>query len=136
MDYMNYSDNFLDIINIVDSLTKKELLNICNGNFKDSPYVKYRKCLLIENNPVSFIEIYQLPNEEYNFIVLATKKEYRHKGYSCILYNKMISEFQNYEKYKFMWRVNKDNINSYNLALKLNFKKFNETDSKIELILK
>ena len=48
----------------------------------------------------------------------------------------MISEFQNPRHYKFMWRVNKDNIVSYNLALKLNFKKINETDTKIELINK
>lgn len=133
---MNYSEKFSDVMNIVNSLTNEELLNICNGNFKNSPYVKYRKCLLIDCNPVSFIEIYQLPNEKYNFIVLATKKEYRGKGYSNVLYNKMISEFQNPRHYKFMLRVNKDNIVSYNLALKLNFKKINETDTKIELINK
>lgn len=89
-------------MNIVNSLTNEELLNICNGDFKNRPYVKYRKCLLINCNPVSFIEIYQLPNEEYNFIVLATKKEYRGKGYANVLYNKMISEFQNPRHYKFM----------------------------------
>lgn len=31
---MNYSEKFLDVMNIGNSLTNEELLNICNGNFK------------------------------------------------------------------------------------------------------
>lgn len=58
---MNYSEKFSDVMNIVNSLNNKDLLNICNGDFKNSPFVKYRKVLLIDSNPVSFIKFYLFP---------------------------------------------------------------------------
>lgn len=48
-------------MNIVNSLNNKDLLYICNGDFKNSPFVKYRKVLLIDSNPVSFIKFYLFP---------------------------------------------------------------------------
>lgn len=58
---MNYSEKFSDVMNIVNSLNNKDLLYICNGDFKNSPFVKYRKVLLIDSNPVSFIKFYLFP---------------------------------------------------------------------------
>ena len=45
---MNYSEKILDVMNIVNSLTNEELLKICNGNFKNTPYVKYRLSIMFD----------------------------------------------------------------------------------------
>lgn len=131
---MKYSEQFDDILDVVKSLNKTELSFICNGNFKDSPYVKYRNCLLINNEPASFVEVYKWPYGKYNFIIIATKEKFRGNHYAEMLLNKMFLEFENKDDYQFMYRVDDNNINSYKLAIKLGFKVINKTDNKIELI--
>lgn len=127
---MNFSSDFKDVESVINRLSKDDLLHICNGTFKRSPYTKYRSCILIERECVGFVEVYNLPNEEYEFIVIAIVPEYRGKGYSYLLLDKMFKEYKN--KYPYLWRCDKDNLNSINLAKKYNFTLMNETNTKYE----
>ena len=129
---MKYSNDFKNVEDVVNKLSKKDLLHICNGSFKNSPYTKYRSCLIINNESVGFIEIYNLPGEEYEFIVIAINPDYRRKGYSQILLDKMFEEYKN--NYPYLWRCDKDNTKSIKLAVKNNFIKINETESKYEYL--
>ena len=131
---MMFSSDFNDVEFVVNSLSKEDLLHICNGTFKCSPYTKYRLCLIIDEKRVGFVEVYNLPDEEYEFIVIAISNEYRGKGYSYILLDKLFNEYKN--KYPYLWRCDKDNMKSINLANKYNFVKINETETKYEYLRK
>lgn len=130
----SFSSEFKDIKEIVNSLSNKELLYICNGNFVDSPYVKYRECIKIDNKSVGFIELYELEGEESLFITIVVKKEYRGMKLANILLDRMFNYYSDKKHYPFMWRADKENINSIKLAEKYNFKLVNETETKFEYI--
>ena len=131
---MMFSSDFNDVKFVVNNLSTEDLLHICNGTFKCSSYTKYRLCLIIDKRSVGFIEIYNLPGEEYEFIVIAISKEYRGKGYSSVLLDKLFNEYEN--KYPYLWRCDKDNFSSINLANKYNFVKISETETKYEFLKK
>lgn len=115
------------------TLPDKEKLYICSGEFKDSPYVKYRNCIIDKNDAVGFIEVYNLPGEKYEFIVLAINPKYRGNGISTELLDKMFNEYDN--KYDYMWRCDKENSISNIIAKKYNFELLNYTCSKNEYVL-
>ena len=127
---MKFSNDYEDVEKVAMKLSKKDLLHICNGSFKKSPYTKYRLCLIINNESIGFIEVYNLPDEKYEFIAIAINPKYRGRGYSNILLNKLFEEYDN--KYPYMWRCDKDNENSIYLAKKYNFILINETETKYE----
>lgn len=127
---MKFSNDYEDVEKVAMKLSKKDLLHICNGSLKKSPYTKYRLCLIINNESIGFIEVYNLPDEKYEFIVIAINPKYRGRGYSNILLNKLFEEYDN--KYPYMWRCDKDNENSIYLAKKYNFILINETETKYE----
>ena len=131
---MNFSNDFKDALKVAKELSEKDMKYICNGTYNDSPYTKYRLCLIVDNEPVGFSEIYNLPDEKYEFIVIAISPKYRNKGYSYILLDKLFKEYKN--KYPYMWRCDKDNYNSIHLAEKYNFKLINETKTKYEYVKK
>ena len=126
---MTFSNDFNDAKYVANTLSKKDLLHICNGNFNKSPYTKYRICLIIDE-PIGFVEVYNLPEEEYEFIVVAINPKYRKKGYAYILLDKMFKEYKC--KYPYLWRCDKDNFPSISLAKKYNFIMINETETKFE----
>ena len=132
---ISFSKDFKYVKNIVDTLSKKDLYKICNGNFKKSPYVKYREVILLNNDPASFIEVYTLPtmNKRDGVIVIATKDKYRNSGYANILVNRMKSKIKKVDR--LIWDVHMNNTNSRNLAKRNGF--FNDEedtckDKKIE----
>ena len=129
---MRFSNDFNDVKEVVNKISKKDLLYICNGTFKKSPYTKYRLCLIIDDKSIGFVEVYNLPGEEYEFIALAINPSYRGSGYSQILLDKMFKEYKN--KYPYLWRCDKDNHISIKLAEKNNFKVINETETKYEYL--
>ena len=92
---MKFSNDYEDVEKIVMKLSKKDLLHICNGSFKKSPYTKYILSLIINNESIGFIEVYNLPDEKYEFIVIAINPKYRGRGYSNILLNKLFEEYDN-----------------------------------------
>ena len=88
---MEFSNDFKIVKDVADKLSNDDLLHICNGTFEKSPYTKYRLCLVINNEGAGFVEIYNLPGEKYEFIVLAVNSKYRGNGYSQILLDKMFN---------------------------------------------
>lgn len=65
---IQYTSSFKDVKNIVDSLNKEDLNYICNGEFKNSPYIIYRNVLIYNNDPASFIDIYRLPEDRKSVV--------------------------------------------------------------------
>lgn len=116
---ISYSKSFDDVKNIVNSLSKKDIKKICHGEFLNSPYIIYREVLLIDKEPVSFIDVYKLPNmEEDGTIVIATKQNWRNLGYSTILINRMKDKL----KHKNLtWKTQKNNKSSIYLAKKMKY---------------
>lgn len=116
---ISYSYSFDDVKKIVNSLSKKDLNKICNGEFKNSPYVFYREVLLINKEPVSFIDVYKLPNmEEDGVIVIATKEKWRGVGLGTILVNRMKAKLKNKN---LVWKTQRNNDASIYLAKKMKF---------------
>lgn len=81
---------------------KKKKNYICNGEFKDSPYVIYREVLLDNNVPAAFIDIYHFNKKDPAVIVLATNELYRNKGYASRLLKRAIVWSK---KPKFLWNM-------------------------------
>lgn len=121
-DKISYSKSFNDVKNIVDTLPRKELLYICNGDFKNSPYVKYRKVIKENDDPVAFIDIYTLPdmNKDSGAVVIACKKKYRNKGYSSMLL-KSAKKWAKDNGINLIYSVKKVNVSSRNLGKKHGF---------------
>lgn len=136
-----YKNIFPDIKQIVDTLSHKELLYICGGEFRNSPNVIYRDISYVDGSPAAFIDVYYIPEthrqkiiDNQADIVFACKKEYRGKGLISKLIAKMLSEFSSnkkYTKYNLLWTVDNNNRASIELAKKFGFviqsKEKNET---------
>lgn len=113
-DEFEYSNSFTDVMKVVNSLPKNDLLRICNGRFKDSPYVIYREVLSVSGSPVAFIDVYKLPNmEEDGCIVLATNPKWRGKGLASILVERMKHAIGDKN---LIWKTQQDNHASLAIA--------------------
>lgn len=120
---MNFGDNFEDINKIFYSLDKKEQLFITDEDFEDKKLVKYRKVLYLENEPISFIELYVPKNfVREGYIVIGTKKEFRRMGYSRILVQKAEEELKELSYNKLYWIFKEENEISKNMAISLGYK--------------
>ena len=77
--------------------------------------------MMLNNEPVSFIEVYTLPNmdKDTGVIVIATKQEYRHNSYADILVGRMKKNIKGINV--LLWEVNSNNTNSISLAEKNQF---------------
>lgn len=137
----SYTNSFEDVKRIVNTLPKDELKLICNGSFKNSPYIVYREVLNIDNIPVAFIEIYNFNNSKSGIIVLACRygTKYRQKGYTTDLLKRAINwAALNKDIDKLIYPVKTNNSKSINLAHKFGFSHPEEDtcpDEKIELEL-
>lgn len=120
---MYITENFEDVLQIWNSLSEEEKLMICNTEFDNSPYVKYRRVLIKDDIPVSFLELYVLPHYPNSaYIVVATNPNYRNKGYSKILV-KMAEEYNLVSKkyLEFIWKTDLKNEKSKKVAKKLGY---------------
>lgn len=124
---MIISNEFSDVLEVWNSLSKNDKDLICTTNFSDSPLVKYRKVLKIDNIPVSFLELYSLPNDNENaYIVIGTNPNYRNLGYTKKLI--LLAEEDNLKMNlfkKFYWTTTVDNKISKHLAEKLGYVRIN-----------
>lgn len=120
---MNLKDNYEDALNIFNSLSKKERIFVANDVFDDNPFVVYRKVLKENDEPVSFLELYDIPEtKNAAYIVVATKEKYRKKGYI----EKLVLEAEEYNKKnkiyeKLIWNMRKGNDISAKVAQKLGY---------------
>ena len=121
---ISFSKEFKDVENIVETLSKKELNDLCNGTFKDSPYIIYRNVILTDSEPVAFVELYTLPDMEAKtaVICLACKPAYRNQGFTMVLVDEMIRWCKENEIEYLNWKVRKTgNLPSEKLAEKCGF---------------
>lgn len=121
---MYVSDNFEDVLQVWNSLSEEEKLMICNTEFDNSPYVKYRRVLIKDDIPVSFLELYVLPNYPNSaYVVVATNPNYRNKGYSKFLVRMAENDNIKTKKYsEFIWKTDSENKKSKCIAEKLGYK--------------
>ena len=128
---ITYSKSFKDVKNIVDSLSKKDLGQICNGDFKDSPYIIYRNVLMYNGDPAAFIDVYKLDDSTNNdgCIVIACKPKYRGKGFPTQLVNKLKND-KSFKWSHLIWECAKNNVASSTLAKKIGLELSNESDKK------
>lgn len=133
---ITYSKSFKDVKNIVDSLSKKDLGQICNGDFKDSPYIIYRNVLMYNGDPAAFIDVYKLDDSTNNdgCIVIACKPKYRGKGFPTQLVNKLKND-KSFKWSHLIWECAKNNVASSTLAKKIGLELSNESDKKYEYSL-
>lgn len=123
-----YRQLFPIIKTITDQLDRHDLLHICGGEFRDSPYVVYRDIYYIENKPVGFIDVYSF-DENNMYIVLAVLDKYRNMGIASTLVRKMEQSIDvNSIKY-LVWKTDKDNKGSQKLAMKLGYKLYRVTNT-------
>lgn len=133
---ITYSKSFKDVKNIVDSLPKKDLWQICNGDFKDPPYLIYRNVLICNGDPAAFIDVCKLDdsNNDDGFIVIACKPKYRRKGFPTQLVHKLKND-KSFKWSHLIWECAKNNVASSTLAKKIGLELSNETDKEYEYSL-
>ena len=120
---ISYSKDFKDVQKIVSNLSAKDKSLICNGEFKKSPYTKYREVILENNIPVSFIEVYELPsNPRIGYVVIATDSKYRHNGYSKILVSRFLKSKEANQLKRVVWKYHSGNDISLNFGKSMGFK--------------
>lgn len=114
--------NYDDTVKIYNSLTDVEKEYIDSDGFEKSPFVVCRKVLYINDLPISFIEIIEMPDYKNNgYVVAATRKEYRNKGFVKLLVKMAEQELNNITN--LIWLYDKENLSSEKTAISLNFEK-------------
>lgn len=114
--------NYDDTVKIYNSLTDVEKEYIDSDGFEESPFVVCRKVLYINDLPISFIEIIEMPDYKNNgYVVAATRKEYRNKGFVKLLVKMAEQELNNITN--LIWLYDKENLSSEKTAISLNFEK-------------
>lgn len=138
---ISYSNNFDDVLKVVNSLSEEDLHHICSGEFKNSPFVKYREVLKVNGEPAAFIDIYSIPSEmkaDEGVVVTATNPSFRGKGYAKVLASRMINHIKDTGIKTLYWETSKGNDASKAIAKSLGFIKseyINDDDDNYKLIL-
>ena len=135
---ISYSEKFEDVKEITDTLSKKDLLNICTGTFKNSPHVKYRKVCLMDNRPAAFVDIYSIPKEmESNeaVVVCACREEYRKMGLIKNCFNGAKRNLKTKGIDTIYWETTKSNEASIATAKSLGFKLHESNKNDVVYIL-
>ena len=124
-----YASRFDEVKSIVDNLDKKELNWICNGEFKDSPYVIYREIEYVKGYPAGFIDVYSLGGDEA-MIVLAVLPKYRKSGIASKLVTDMERRFNAHSIKWLIWKTDADNTKSQKLATELEYKLYKHSKTE------
>lgn len=130
----NISENFKDVLEVWNSLSKKEQRMIYKGEYDESPYVKYRRVIKDRDKSIAFLEIYSFPEDEKTgYIVVATNPNYRKKGYVKMLVT--LAEEENIKNFdRFLWQIDLKNQTSKEVSLKLGYNLISKKE--LEKILK
>ena len=96
---------------------------VCNGPFKNSPYVKVRI-----SNKYGFCELYNFDDSSTLIAVLAVAPEYQGKGYGAKLFKQAESKAKAKGYKRILYGVKLHNVNSLRLAKKLRLKLISKDD--------
>ena len=104
-------------------MTEEEKKYVDDDNFEENPFTVCRKVLYIKNNPISFVEIIELPEEKNTgYVVVATVPNFRKNGYSKLLVKSAEREMpKNIER--LVWLYDEENTKSSEMATSLGFLK-------------
>lgn len=121
----NSKEMTTDIFSIINTLDDKDRNYIGNGYWVDKNKSIYRDIEYVDNIPVGFIDIYNLPKfPDCGLVIIAISKEYRGRGISNKLITKAKEYFRNHKTHiKYLrWLVDNDNHGSKRLAEREGFK--------------
>ncbi len=139
-----YSDKFSDAQVVFNTLSEREAMWYIGRqdyrskkSYVDAPVVKYRRTLIKNQIPVGTIEVRGCKGIEYQWVGVFIGKDYRHQGYSKILFNHMLDDYK--PKGKIRWHVEFDNKVSQHTAESLGFKqvppKLSDRLKKYEMVI-
>lgn len=125
-----YEDALYVYNNLSDS--DKQLVSP-NGKFVDSPYLVSRRIKYINSQPVGFCEAYRLNGTSTTsaFIIIAVLNEYRGYNIASELIRQVCSDCAKQRFINIIWKCDKDNIASKNVALKNHFTLENTTKNQL-----
>ena len=132
MDYDKDHEKYLDGYSIYKELNDKEK-NYIGSHFIESPFVVYRKVIYNDQSKaIGYIELIDIEKiKKFNdiylsnslFLTIMVHPEYRRFGIGKILIESAINWFKQQNEFdKIVYRVNRDNEKSINLAKKCGFK--------------
>lgn len=136
-DDISFSNSFNDVKTIFKSLNKSDKSQLSSGDYENSSYIIYRNVLKYKGEPKAFVEIFNDPDypKDTAFIVVASTKDSRGKGYVQKLLSIAINNVRTKGISKLIWESSKQNHGSIVLAKKFKFTKTSENDEDYEYTL-
>ena len=122
--FFTESDNtYSQSLKTFNKLSDEQKNFVCNGPFKNSPYVKVRI-----SNKYGFCELYSFDDSSTLVAVLAVAPEYQGKGYGAKLFKQAESKAKAKGYKRILYGVKLHNVNSLRLAKKLRLKLISKDD--------
>ena len=122
--FFTESDNtYRQSLKTFNKLSDEQKNFVCNGPFKNSPYVKVRI-----SNKYGFCELYSFDDSSTLVAVLAVAPEYQGKGYGAKLFKQAESKAKAKGYKRILYGVKLHNVNSLRLAKKLRLKLISKDD--------
>lgn len=136
-DDISFSNSFNDVKTIFKSLDKSDKGQLSSGDYENSSYTIYRNVLKYKGEPKAFVEIFNDPDypKDTAFVVVASTKDSRGKGYVQKLLAIAINSVRSKGISKLIWESSKQNHGSIALAKKFKFTKTSENDEDYEYTL-
>lgn len=124
MMFFTESDNtYSQSLKTFNKLPDEQKNFVCNGPFKNSPYVKVRI-----SNKYGFCELYNFDDSSTLIAVLAVAPEYQGKGYGAKLFKQAESKAKAKGYKRILYYVKLHNVNSLRLAKKLRLNLISKDD--------
>lgn len=120
------SDNtYSQSLKTFNKLSDEQKNFVCNGPFKNSPYVKVRI-----SNKYGFCELYNFDDSSTLIAVLAVAPEYQGKGYGAKLFKQAEAKAKAKGYKRILYDIKVQNVNSLKLAKKLGLKLIGKEDNE------
>ena len=124
--FFTESDNtYSQSLKTFNKLSDEQKNFVCNGPFKNSPYVKVRI-----SNKYGFYELYNFDDGSILIAVLAVAPEYQGKGYGAKLFKQAEAKAKAKGYKRILYDVKVQNVNSLKLAKKLGLKLIGKEDNE------
>ena len=130
------SPGYAEAKQVYDTLTPEDK-KLCSprGQYVDSPNLAYRYVYKISNVPIGFIDCYKYNGKNTSaFILLAVSPEYRSKGIAKQMLAKAEFNCKKLGFFHLIYRVDKENESSINLAKAAGFELQSETKNQMTFI--
>lgn len=116
----NHKDSYEDARTVFDKLSDKEKDWVASGNYKNTPYSKYRKVYYDSDSPYGFIDVHTHDKEEA-IITTALDNEHRGLGHSETMLHDAVDKLRRTRLKRLLWMADFDNKASNTVAKKHNW---------------